>query len=75
MCFKMKMPANIQMPQVNTTARDIVPEREAKAPESPIFGDDKDSSTSFVDIAKKKGVGALQIKPNTYNPVNNYYNK
>ena len=71
----MKMP-NVSVPQVTTTARDIVPERTSQEPESPMFGDEDDSS--FTDITKKKGVASLQIKPkttstkDTYNPLNSY---
>lgn len=62
MCFKMP---NMTIPQVTTTARDIVPERESKAPESALFGTD--------EVSKNKGIKSLQIKPmaDSYNPLNN----
>lgn len=73
MCFKMKMP-NVQMPTVQTTARDLLPSTAAKEPDSASFGDGSDTT----DITKKKGVAALQIKPKTdtskgYNPTNSYF--
>ena len=53
MCWKMKMP---EMPKVETSARDLVPQTESKAPDSPQFGD-----TSFLDSARKRGTQALKI--------------
>lgn len=77
MCF-MKMP-NVAMPQVTTTARDLVPESTNKEPEAPIYGSDEDNI--YGTSAKRKGISSLQIKPQTdkvtqgYNPVNNFYGK
>ena len=74
MCF-MKMPS-VSMPQVTTTARDIVPERTNVDPEAPIYGG---SDETYAYSAKKKGISSLQIKPQGqqvskgYNPVNNFY--
>ncbi len=55
MCWKVSMPS---IPKVETTARELVPQTESKAPDSPVFGDNEGS---FLDIAKKRGTQALKI--------------
>ena len=52
MCWKAP-----SIPQVGLTARDIVPQTDAPAPEAPQFG----GSTDFLTAAQKKGKDALKI--------------
>lgn len=71
MCWKVSMPS---IPKVETTARELVPQTESKAPDSPIFGDSNDS---FLNIVKKRGTQALKIdarntdkQSSGYSPIN-----
>lgn len=68
MCWKMKMP---EMPKVETTARDLVPQTESKAPDSPVFGD----GSSFLDSAKKRGIQSLKIDRKDTEPTNFFEKK
>lgn len=72
MCFKMRMPS-VQMPRVDQTGRDILPQSDSKVPDSPLFGDEDMEGLSFLDAAKRKGKESLKIpkpKTNEYNPRN-----
>lgn len=51
----------VSIPQVSTTAKDLIPSTESKDPESPILGDGLD----FLGIAKKKGKESLKITNDT----------
>ena len=61
MCFKVKQP------KIETPATSLVPETEAKTPESPVYG-------GTADVYKKrKGKDALKValtKGSDYNPTN-----
>ena len=56
MCFSMP---KVEMPKVETTAREILPSWESNDVESPVLGTDSD----FQEVALKRGKSNLKILP------------